>query len=140
VEVSAKNQLTLGQCYMQAGEYAKSIKPLSVAAKEDADADLWFQIGQVEMQLDNLKKAVVAFDKTLVALDDDKSKKASKKRFSATMMRGQALTELKRFKEAKKAFSTAFKMSKKAKNRKTVRQWRQYLKGEQAREEMLTGG
>ncbi|MBL4639006.1 MAG: tetratricopeptide repeat protein [Kordiimonadaceae bacterium] len=140
VEQSGKNNLTLGQCYMQAGEYAKSIKPLTIAAKEDADADLWFQIGQVEMQLDNLSKAIIAFDKTLDSLDDSKNKKSADKRFAATMMRGQALTELKRFKEAKSAFSSAHKMSKKAKKRKSVRQWRAYLKGEEAREKMLAGG
>lgn len=139
VEANAKNKRTLGQCYMQANEFAKSIKPLSDAASEEADADLWFQIGQVEMQLDNLKGALTALDKAIAELAKDKSDKANDKRFSAMMMRGQALTELKRFKEANDAFNAASRISKKNKDKKVLRQWRAYLKGEEAREKMLTG-
>ena len=139
IEQTAKNMRTLGQCYMQASEYAKSIQPLTEAATQEADADLWFQIGQVEMQLDNLKGAITALDKAIVELAKDKGQKATDKRFSAIMMRGQALTELKRFKEAKAAFDTANRLTKKSKDKRVVRQWRAYLKGEEAREEMLTG-
>lgn len=139
IEDNAKNKRTLGQCYMQAGEFAKSIKPLSEAATEEADADLWFQIGQVEMQLDNLKGAITALDKAIVEFSKDKDDKATDKRFSAVMMKGQALTELKRFEDAKQAFTTASRISNKDKDRKVIRQWRAYLKGEEAREEMLTG-
>lgn len=139
VEQTGKNMRTLGQCYMQASEYQKSIEPLTAAATQEADADLWFQIGQVEMQLDNLPGAINALDKAIDELSKEKGEKATDKRFSAMMMRGQALTELKRFKEATQAFDAANRVSKKAKDKKVVRQWRAYLKGEQAREEMLTG-
>jgi len=139
IEANAKNERTLGQCYMQASEYKKSIAPLSAAAAEDADADLWFQIGQVQMQLDNLEGAIEALDKALAAFEKEKGDKVTDKRFSATMMRGQALTELKRFDEARKTFDAAGRISKAAKDKKTIRQWRAYLKGEEAREKMLTG-
>jgi len=139
VEAEVKNLRTLGQCYMQANEYRKAIDPLTKAAAEEADGSLWLQIGQVHMQLDNMKGAVDAFDKTIEAFAKDKSKEAARKRFSAMMTRGQALTELKRFDDARNAFKAATKIARNKKDKKTIRQWQSYLKSEEAREEMLLG-
>jgi len=139
VEETAKNLKTLGQCYMQASEYTKAIDPLIRSAAKETDADLWFQIGQVQMQEEKLKDAVTSLDKAIEGFTDDKSSKATEKRFSAMMMRAQALIELKRFKEAYSAFTAANKIAKKGRERRQVRQWRDYLRAEEAREKMLTG-
>ncbi len=143
VEKTVQNQKTLGQCYMLASEWEKAVDPLIAAAKGDkdikADGDLWLQIGQVLMQLDRHKDAVEAFDEVLKAFAKDRSKKAADKRMSATMQRGTALTELKKFDEARKAFDNASKLADTKRERNTIRQWRNYLKAEEAREKMLKG-
>lgn len=135
----AKNQKTLGQCYMMASEYQKAIGPLTQAAKGDNDGDLWFQIGQVQMQLGKYKDAVESFDAVTAAFRSSRDEKDKSKILTAVMQKGQALTELKRFKEAYDAFKEAKRLATNQKERRTVTQWEKYLKAEEAREEMLTG-
>ena len=140
IEKSADNLRTLGQCFMQAGEFSKAISPLKESAAIKKEADLWFQVGQVQMAEEDLKGAILAFDEALDAYEGDKrGKKVADKRFSTMMLRAQALIELKRFKEAHTAFNVANKAAKKGKQKKQVRQWRNYLKAEEAREKMLLG-
>jgi len=139
IEKTADNLRTLGQCYMQAGDFGLAIEPLKAAAAIKKEADLWFQVGQVQMAEDDLKGAVTAFDAALDAYEDDKRSKTADKRFSTMMLRVQALIELKRYKEAHAAFNSAAKVAKKGKQKRTVRQWRDYLKAEEAREKMLLG-
>ena len=139
VEKTADNLRTLGQCYMQAGEFAKAIEPLKASAAIKKEADLWFQVGQVQMAEEDLKGAILAFDEALEVYKDEKNSKSADKRFSTMMLRAQALIELKRYKEARAAFTVANKAAKKGKQKKQVRQWRNYLKAEEAREKMLLG-
>jgi len=139
VEENAKNLKLLGQCYMQASEYRKAVDPLKRAAGKEKDADLWFQVGQVQMQEDDLSGAIASLDKALEAFGDGKGKKTADKRFAAMMMRAQALIELKRYKEANTAFNVVNKVARKGKQKRQIRQWRDYLKAEQAREKMLRG-
>ena len=139
VEQTADNLRTLGQCYMQAGEFAKAIEPLKASAAIKKEADLWFQVGQVQMAEEDLKGAILAFDEALEVYKDEKNSKSADKRFSTMMLRAQALIELKRYKEAHAAFTVANKAAKKGKQKKQVRQWRNYLKAEEAREKMLLG-
>ncbi|MFC3052420.1 tetratricopeptide repeat protein [Kordiimonas pumila] len=139
VEQNAKNLRTLGQCYMQANDYKKAIAPLTKSASLDADAALWLQIGQVQMQLDNMKGAVDAFDSAIEGFKKDKAKEAKEKLFTTTMMRGQALTELKRYDDARDAFADASKLADDRRDKKTITQWKSYLKAEEEREKMLTG-
>lgn len=139
VERTADNLRTLGQCYMQASNFDKAIEPLKASAALKADADLWFQVGQVQMAEEDLKGAIASFDKALDAFKGKKGKKIDEKRFSSMMLRAQALIELKRYKEARAAFTAANKVAKKGKQKREVRQWRNYLKAEEAREKMLLG-
>lgn len=139
IEGNADNLRTLGQCYMMAAEFTKAAKPLKQAAALKKDADLWFQVGQVEMNENNLKSAVEAFDEAIKAYEGQKGSKAVEKRFSSMMLRAQSLIELQRFKDAKSAFSSASKLAKTSKQKRQVRQWRDYLKAEEAREAMLKG-
>ena len=139
VEKTADNLRTLGQCYMQAGEFAKAIEPLKASAAIKKEADLWFQVGQVQMAEEDLKGAILAFDEALEVYKDEKNSKSADKRFSTMMLRAQALIELKRYKEARAAFTVANKAAKKGKQKKQVRQWRNYLIAEEAREKMLLG-
>lgn len=141
IEDNADNALLLGQCYLAATEYRKALAPLSVAAESESDGDLWLQIGQVQMQIDRYADAEKSFSKMIDAFEDDteNAKKNASKLLAGAMMRGQALTELKRFKEAKDAFSKASRLAKTQKERRSVAQWRKYLNGEEAREQMLTG-
>lgn len=139
VEKSARNMLTLGQCYMRAQEYQKAVEPLSFAATRDDDPELWFQIGQVEMANDDLKGAVEAFEKTIDGLESSKKSKDKELRFSAMMLRAQMLIELKRFKDARTAFSTASRIADQSKQKRQLKQWRDYLRAEEEREKMLTG-
>lgn len=139
VERTPQNQKTLGQCYMMAYEYDKALEPLSKAAAGDEDGDLWFQIGQVQMQLGHYKDALDSFASVQKAFKDDKSTKAKEKVLSAVMQRGQAFTELKQFKEAHEAFRAAKRMATDRKDKRMVSQWEQYLKAEEEREKMLKG-
>lgn len=147
VEKTPANQKTLGQCYLMASEYESALDPLSVAAADDADGDLWFQIGQVQMQLGKYKDAVESFGSVIEAFDKDrkdtKNKDRAAKALSTTlraeMQRGQALTELKRYKEAHDSFNRASRLAKARKDKRMVTQWRNYLRAEEAREQMLKG-
>lgn len=142
IENDADNSLLLGQCYLAATEYRKALEPLSVAAASNSDGDLWLQIGQVQMQIDRYEDAEKSFTKMVNAFEDedDKNPKTAEKLLAGVMMRGQALTELKRFKEAKDAFRKAARLAKSEKDRRAVANWRRYMNGEEAREQMLTGG
>ena len=91
------------------------------------------------MAEDDLKGAITAFDEALLAYEGQKSSKVADKRFSTVMLRAQALIELKRYKEAHTAFKTASKMAKKGKQKRQVRQWRDYLKIEEEREKTMLG-
>jgi tetratricopeptide (TPR) repeat protein len=137
VEQSAANQKTLGQAYLLAAEYKDAVGPLSAAAKEDADGSLWFQIGQVLSQLDRHAEAADAFQNAINIDGKEKSAEAKKRTLSATMLKGTSFTELKKFKEAKAEFAKARKLAKNAKDRRTVKQWEDYLKVEEEREKIL---
>lgn len=142
VENNAQNQKLLGQCYMQASDYRRALEPLSKAAAEDSDGDLWLQIGQVQMQLDRYDDAEKSFTKMIKTFEEDTKniKKNESKLLAGIMMRGQALTELKRFKDAKDAFRKASRLAKTDRDRSAVASWRNYMNGEEAREKLLTGG
>lgn len=141
IENDADNQRTLGQCYLMASEYRKALAPLSVAAEENSDGDLWFQIGQVQMQVDRYADAAESFVKMQNAYEDDteNTTKNASKLLAGVMMYGQVLTELKRFEDAKRAFSKANRLAKNARDRRAVKNWRDYLAAEEAREQLLTG-
>jgi tetratricopeptide (TPR) repeat protein len=139
IEQTADNNRTLGQCYMRAQEYKAAVEPLSKSAAEDDNAELWFQIGQVEMANDNLSGAIEAFEKCIKGLEGSKRNKDKDMRFSAMMLRAQSLIELKRFKDARAAFADARKVADGSKEKRQLRQWRDYLKVEEEREKMLTG-
>ncbi|WP_262694236.1 tetratricopeptide repeat protein [Kordiimonas aquimaris] len=142
VENNAENQRLLGECYLQATEFQKALAPLSIAAREESDGNLWLQIGQVQMQLDRYDDAVKSFDNMSEAYESDKDsdqKLVAKKLLSGVMMKGQALTELKRFKEAKDAFRRASRLAKEDSERRAVANWRKYLTAEEQREQLLTG-
>ena len=139
IEDNAKNRKTLGQCYLAATEYRKALAPLQVAAREDDDGDLWLQIGQVQMQLDQYNNAVESFKNVNDSFKDDTSESARNKKLSATMMTGQALTELKKFDDAKAAFTRASRLANDSRERSAVANWRRYLSGEEQREQLLTG-
>lgn len=142
IENIAKNQKLLGQCYMQASDFRKALAPLSLAAAEDSDGDLWLQIGQVQMQLDQYGEAEKSFTKMTNAFEDDtkNAKRNASKLLAGVMMRGQALTELKRFDDAKNAFRKASRLAKTERDRRAVASLRKYMNGEEAREKLLTGG
>ncbi|WP_020398141.1 tetratricopeptide repeat protein [Kordiimonas gwangyangensis] len=139
VEKTPQNYKTLGQCYLMATEYEKALKPLSAAAKSESDGDLWFQIGQVQMQLTHYKDAINSFDAVAKAFEKSKDAKEKDKRLTAIMQKGQAQTELKLFKEAHETFDEARKIATDQKDKRMITQWRNYLKAEEAREEMLKG-
>lgn len=141
IEDTPENQKLLGQCYLAATEYRKALEPLSVAAGAESDGDLWLQIGQVQMQVDRYADAEASLVKMQKAFEDDEENlnKNKAKLLAGVMMHGQVLTELKRFDEAKRAFSKAARLSNEAKDRRAVANWRSYLAAEEAREQMLTG-
>lgn len=140
IENNADNQRLLGECYLQSTEYRKALAPLSIAAREESDGNLWLQIGQVQMQLDKYDDAVTSFDNMTEAFSKaDEKDSVAKKLLSGTMMKGQALTELKRFKEAKEAFRQASRLAKEPNDRRAVANWRNYLSAEEQREQLLTG-
>lgn len=142
IENTAENQRLLGECYLQATEYRKALAPLSIAARENNDGALWLQIGQVQMQLDRYDDAVTSFDNMAEAYAKDKETpkdRIDRSLLSGVMMKGQALTELKRFKEAKDAFRRASRLAKEDRDRTAVANWRKYLTAEEQREQLLTG-
>jgi tetratricopeptide (TPR) repeat protein len=141
---------TYGQAYMMASEYTLAIEPLQKAAAQDADGDLWFQIGQVLTQLDRHAEAIPAFQSSIkelskkVTIRDENGKtrtdkKVAAKIVTAHMQIGTSQTELKKFDDARKSFASARKLSVTDQQKKVVKQWSNYLKAEEAREKMLSG-
>ncbi len=124
---------------MQAAQFKEAVAPLTAAAKSENDGDLWFQIGQVQMANDDLADAAVSFERANGEFTSSKTAKDVSKRFSAVMLKAQALIELKKFKEAKSAFAEASKIAKTKRQRKQITQWRSYMKAEEVREETLRG-
>ncbi|GHF16882.1 hypothetical protein GCM10017044_09040 [Kordiimonas sediminis] len=145
VEKSAKNYKTLGQAYMMANEYERAVDPLKKAAAGDQDGDLWFQIAQVNMQLDRHADAIAAFERSIELLskeltgNKEKDEKTKEKIFNSYMQIGTAHTEMKNFDDAKKAFASARKSATSDRERRAITQWTNYMKAEKAREDMLTG-
>lgn len=143
IEDNVDNKKLLGQAYLVSAEYAKSVGPLTEAANGEEDGDLWMQVGQVNMQLDRLDDAEAAFANAEKQFrEDDKKTKAKKNRsriFNALMQRSGALIELKKYSEAERVLNTANRMADSSRERGSVRGWRDYLRAEKAREDMLAG-
>jgi tetratricopeptide (TPR) repeat protein len=145
IKDDADNELLLGQCYLAATEYRKALAPLSIAAEKDNNGDTWLQVARIQMQLTDYKTAVSSLESVEKALKDvdakDKSakEKLNEKVMSTLLLKGQALTELKRFKEARTAFANAKRLAKGQADRKTVARWVGYLSSEEQREKLLTG-
>lgn len=137
IEHNASNQKLLGQSYMLASEYEKSVKPLRASAAQSKDGQLWFQVGQVELQNANYRGAVTALDKALSTLSK-KEKRDKSSRMTANLLKANALAELKRYSEAKKALRIVQKDGSKA-NKRQARAWLRYVDSEIAREKMLKG-
>lgn len=142
IKDNADNQLLLGQCYLAATEYRKALKPLSIAAGLENNGDHWLQVARIQMQLTDYKNAVESLDSVLKAFADEdlKVKAMNDKVLAAVMLRGQALTELKQYKDAKDAFARARRLAKDQNDRKAVANWVNYLSNEEQREKLLTGG
>lgn len=137
IEDDGDNARLLGQAYLRASEFGKAIVPLKKAASEKGDASLWFQVAQVEIQLEMYDKAVVSLEKTIKAYRKAGLKKNRGKIVAALIQQGSAYTELTEFDKAKKTFAAARKISDSRRERNQIGSWESYMKAEKAREDLL---
>lgn len=134
----AQNMSLLGGAYINAREPAKALPYMIRSAKASEDARNWFQIGQIQYSLDNMEEALEAFEAALEHAEgnDERTKRL---RYSVHMQRGNVLTVLERFKDARKALDDARKYASKNSERSQIQGWRRYIASEEARVKMLTG-
>ena len=123
----------LGQAYLASQEYEKAIEPLSKVAEMDKDYQIWMQVGQVQQALDNLDGAADAFSKSLAIIPS----KERKDRFSIQVLKGNVLTELRKYSDAKKAFAEASKLANTSAERRQMTRWDKYLASEEKRWELM---
>lgn len=135
---SAQNLQTLGQCYLQAGEFEKAVKPMAAAATLEPEAAHLRQLGQLYLQLDKLEEASGAFTRAAQHLDPTDPKQKQKV-FTLMMLRGQTFIELGRFKEARSIFRKAKQAAIKKAQLTALNRWQGYLDAEEARHKLLTG-
>ncbi len=138
---NANNQKLLGQAWMMSQEFDKALSPLSISAAESADAKLWFQIAQVQMQLDRSQDVIKSCDSAITILDKNKksNKKDTRLKLTLLMMKGTAFTAMEDFKDARKAFRGANKLAVTKKDKNAVKRWLKYVKAEEGRVKMLNG-
>jgi len=134
---SAQNLQTLGQCYLQAGEFEKAVKPMAAAATLEPDAAHLRQLGQLYLQLDKLEEASGAFARAAEHLDATDPKQKQRV-FTLMMLRGQTFIGLGRFEEARNIFQKAKKTAVKEAQLTALNRWQGYLDAEEARNKLLT--
>lgn len=131
---SNKDSLKLiGQAYLMAQEYKKAIAPLSNVAALEKDYQLWMQVGQVQQALDNMKGAAEAFDNSLAVVP----KKEQKDAFALQVLKGNVLTEMRKYSDAKKAFAAADKLAATKAQRKQMVRWHSYWNAEKKTWELM---
>ncbi len=130
LEKNEKNLRLLSQAWVQAREDAKAIQPLTEAAKISNSGETWVNLGQAYINLDQWPKAIAAIEKGIQA-------GGVKKTDSAYILLGMGYYNLKQMKQAKAAFQKALKTSKSKHNKKSARQWINYLDTEIKRENAL---
>lgn len=136
IEREAKNDRLLGQAYLRSAELEKAIEPLSRAAAGLEDGDMWFQVGQIQNQLEDYAGAVKSFENALKLLEKDE-KKNHARILAAHVSSGTALIELKDFPKATAAMQRARKTAKTRRERSQVDNWTKYLAAEREREKIL---
>lgn len=120
----------LSQAWMQAREDRKAIAPLRDAAQLTNDGESWIRLGQAYVNLDEWDKAIPALEKGLKL-------KGVKKPASAWILLGMGYYNLKQLNKAKQAFSRATQAKGSKQNKRSARQWIQYLETEIERERTL---
>jgi tetratricopeptide (TPR) repeat protein len=119
----AKNQKLLGQAHLNAKDFAKAGDPLSLAAEEEENGELFFQLGIVYMSIEEWEEAADTFQKAI--------KKGDLRQEGEAYIRlGSAYFNMEQFKKAENAFKAARKFPKVRKNAKG---WINYISAEKAR-------
>ena len=133
LEADKDNLKIIGQAYLMAQEYKKAISPLSRVASLEKDYQLWMQVGQVQQALDDMKGAAKAFDNSLSIIP----KKEAKDDFALQVLKGNVLTEMRKYSDAKKAFAAADKLAKTKDQRKQMKRWHNYWNAEKKTWELM---
>ena len=119
----ARNQKLLGQAHLNAKDFAKAGKPLSLAAAEEENGELYFQLGVVYMSIEEWEKAEDTLQKAI--------KKGDLKQEGEAYLRlGSVYFNMEQFKKAEDAFKAARRFPKVRKNAKG---WIEYIVAEKAR-------
>lgn len=100
IEASAENYELLANAYMHAREWEKSIKPLTIAAKQSKEGKLYAQLGQSYLQDEKWKEAESALELAL-------KKGGLKDEGQTWLLLGITRTKIDEWEPAIKAFSKA---------------------------------
>jgi len=119
----AKNQKILGQAYLNAKDFSLAGKPLSKAAEEEEDGELFFQLGAVYMSIEEWEKSADAFQKAI-------KKGGLRQEGEAYIRLGSVYFNMEEFKKAEEAFKQARKFSS---VRKQANGWIEYIGFEKER-------
>lgn len=133
IESDKDNLKLIGQAYLMSQEYKKAISPLSKVAAIAKDYQLWMQVGQVQQALNNMKGAAKAFSNSLAIIP----KKEQKDAFALQVLKGNVLTEMRKYPDAKKAFAAADKLAKTKAQRKQMIRWHRYWNSEKKTWELM---
>jgi len=119
----AKNQKLLGQALLNAKEFEKAGGPLSLAAAEEEDGELFFQLGAIYMSIEEWEKAANSFQKAI--------KKGDLRQEGEAYIRlGSVYFNMEQFKKSEDAFKQARKFPS---VRKQANGWIEYIGFEKAR-------
>lgn len=126
----------LGQSYLRANELEKALPHLKVVAKSENDAAMFTQIANIENNFQRYGAAAESYDKAISILKKAKGNKDNSI-FNAAVGKAISLIEMKDFAKATKALDMAEKHAKVKSKKGQVKNWRNYLKLEKAREDIL---
>jgi len=127
VEDSSKTLEILGSAWRQAQEIKKSIPVMEEAAAKSEKGELYCRLGNVYLDNDQFKEAIVANKKGL-------SRGGVKRPDNCQLILGMAAFNVGDYKTARKAFKEA---AKDKRSKKYADQWRQYMDNEIARQKTL---
>lgn len=122
VESTERNLRLLSQAWYQAREDEKAIPPMTLAAKQSGDGELYIRLAQSYLNLEKWTEAAESIELGL-------EKGGVEKPNTAKIMLGTALFNLKKFETARQAFSTVAKSGAK-RDSKTARTWLAFLDSE----------
>lgn len=127
IKANERHLEMLSQAWLLAADYDKALGPMSRAAQQSPDGNLYVNLGRTYMNLNNWQQAEQALEK---AFRKGKLRDES----GARLMMGMVQFNQKRYREARRSFAEA---GQDPKTERLAAQWLQYLEREEEKQKLL---